>query len=317
VATDRWVETSLSQILDVEYKHLVFTLPAEFRDWFLKNRKVCLNAFFIAVKDTLLVYGEHRGFRPGLILVLHTFGSDLKWNPHIHVIITAGGLSLKNDQWVKQPYLHENVIKPIYRYHFLKEFKKLFKNNLLVPPATCRNIKSYQTFNSWLTQFYNKVWYVNLGKTLKESGHTVRYVGRYSKKPVMAEYRIKSFDGISVTFSYNDHSTKQCLYTTITVEEFISKLIRHIPDQNFRNIRHSGIFANRVRTKLLSKARFILNQTPRHKPVPLSFQQRYKKTFNIDPLACNNCGTPMVLSAVVIVHTKTVGNGREQTSGTD
>jgi len=122
----------------------------------------------------------------------------------------------------------------------------------------------------------------------------------------MAEYRIKSFDGISVTFSYNDHSTKQCLYTTITVEEFISKLIRHIPDQNFRNIRHSGIFANRVRTKLLSKARFILNQTPRHKPVPLSFQQRYKKTFNIDPLACNNCGTPMVLSAVVIVHTKTV-----------
>ena len=306
VATDRWVETSLSQILDVEYKHLVFTLPAEFRGWFLQNRKVCLNAFFIVVKDTILDYARQNGFRPGLILVLHTFGSDLKWNPHIHVIITAGGLSLKNDQWLKCRYLPQKVIRPIYRYRFLKQFKKLFKQGLLKPPPACRNIKSYETFNSWLTQLYNKEWYVNLGKTLRESGHTVRYVGRYSKRPVMAEYRIKSFDGSLVTFSYKDHSTSQCLYTTTTVEEFISKLITHIPDINFRNIRHAGIFANRVRTKLLSTARIILNQTPKHKPVPLSFQQRYKKTFNIDPLQCNNCGDKMLLSHIVIIHTETI-----------
>ena len=125
VAVDRWVETSLSQILDVEYKHLVFTLPEEFRDWFRMNRKVCLDAFFLAVKDTLLIYSKQRGFRPGLILILHTFGSDLKWNAHIHVIITAGGLSLEEDQWIKHSYFPQQVIRPMYRYHFLKELKKL------------------------------------------------------------------------------------------------------------------------------------------------------------------------------------------------
>ncbi len=155
-AADRWVETSLSQILDVEYKHLVFTLPAEFRDWFLRNRKVCLNAFFIVVKDTILDYARQKGFRPGLILVLHTFGSDLKWNPHIHVIITAGGLSLKNDQWLKCHYLPQKIIRPIYRYRFLQQFKKLFKQGLLKPPPVCRNVKSCETFNSLLTQFYNE-----------------------------------------------------------------------------------------------------------------------------------------------------------------
>jgi hypothetical protein len=306
VATDKWVETSLSQTLDVEYKHLVFTLPEQFRDWFLQNRKACLDAFFIAVKDTLLDYAEQRGFRPGVICVLHTFGSDLKWNPHIHVIITAGGLSLQNDQWVKCHYLPQNVIRPIYRYQFLQQFKKLFKQGLLKPPPAYKNIKSYQTFNSWLTQFYKKEWYVNLGKTLRESGHTLRYVGRYSKRPVIAEYRIEAFDGYKVTFLYKDHSTDQIIHNTVTVEEFISRLVRHIPDQNFRNIRHSGIFANRVRTKLIATARILLNQTPKPKPLPLSFSQRYKKTFNINPLACNNCGTQMVLSHVVIVHTCTI-----------
>jgi hypothetical protein len=306
VATDRWVETSLSQLLDVEYKHLVFTLPEQFRDWFLQNRKACLDAFFIAVKDTLLDYGEQKGFRPGVICVLHTFGSDLKWNAHIHVIITAGGLSLNNDKWTRHPFFPQEVIRPMFRYRFLEQFKKLFKKGLLTSPPGCKNIKSYETFNSWLTPFYKKEWYVNIGRTLKESGHTVRYVGRYTKRPVMAESRIESFDGNFVTFSYKDYSDNTVVSTTVSVEEFISRLIRHIPDQHFRNIRHSGIFANRVRTKCIATARLLLKQTSKQKPLPLSFQQRYKKTFNIDPLACNNCGTPMILSAVVIVHTKTV-----------
>jgi hypothetical protein len=107
-------------------------------------------------------------------------------------------------------------------------------------------------------QFYKKEWYVNIGRTLKESGHTVRYVGRYSKKPVMAESRIESFDGNLVTFSYKDYSDNTVVSTTVTVEEFISRLIRHIPDQHFRNIRHSGIFANRVRTKCIATARLLL-----------------------------------------------------------
>jgi len=93
----------------------------------------------------------------------------------------------------------------------------------------------------------------------------------------MAESRIESFDGNLVTFSYKDYSDNTIVSTTVTVEEFITRLIRHIPDQHFRNIRHSGIFANRVRTKLLSTARFILNQTPKQCPLPPLFKNDTKK----------------------------------------
>ncbi|MBF0229001.1 MAG: transposase [Desulfamplus sp.] len=77
-----------------------------------------------------------------------------------------------------------------------------------------------------------------MGRTLKKSGHTIRYVGRYTKRPVMAESRIESFDGNFVTFSYKDYSDNTVVSTTVSVEEFISRLIRHIPDQHFRNIRY-------------------------------------------------------------------------------
>lgn len=306
VAVDNWVETSLSQTLAVEYKHLVFTLPEQFRDWIRKNRKVGLDALFLAVKDTLLIYSKQRGFRPGLIVILHTFGSDLKWNAHIHVIITAGGLSLKEDQWIKHSYFPQEVIRPMYRYRFLQELKKLFKKGLLIPPPSCRHIKSYETFNSWLTQFYHKEWYVHLGTTLKETGHTIGYVGRYGKRPVLAESKIEFFDGTVVRFSYKDRATNQLLSMTLPVEEFIGRLIQHIPDQNYRTIRHSGIFANRVSTRLLSIARTLLNQTPKPKPVPLCFRDRYQKTFNRDPLACDHCGAEMVLSKVAVVRTESI-----------
>ena len=306
VAVDKWVETSLSQILDVEYKHLVFTLPEEFRDWFRNNRKACLNALFIAAKDTILNYAKQRDFRPGMILVLHTFGADLKWNPHIHIICTAGGLSLENDKWITHSYFPQEVIRPMYRYRVLEQLKALFKKGLLKPPPGYRHIKSYKTFNSWLTQFYRKEWYVHLGKTLEQSGHTVGYVGRYGKRPVLAESRIESFDGIQVTFSYKDRATDQVLSTNLSVEKFIARLVQHIPDQHFRNIRHAGIFANRVRTKLLATAKLLLGQTPQKKPTPISFQQRYQETFNVDPLTCNNCGTSMVLSHIVIVDTESI-----------
>ncbi|MFH1581479.1 MAG: IS91 family transposase [Pseudomonadota bacterium] len=305
-ASERWVETSLSDILDVPYKHLVFTIPEQFRDWFRMNRKAGLDALFLAVKDTLLTYSRQRGYRPGLILVLHTFGADLKWNTHIHVIITTGGLSIHKDRWIDNHYIPQDVIRPMYRYALLKELKKAFKQGKFKPPPKFRFIKSYSDFNSWLSQFYNKEWYVRLGETLKEASVTVKYVGRYSKRPVLAESRIETFDGKSVTFTYKDRATGETVSLALPVAEFIGRLVQHIPDQNYRIIRHSGIFATRVRQELLNIARTLLEQTPQSKPDRLSYSDLYKKTFDRDPLACPKCGSKMTLTRISFVFTKDI-----------
>lgn len=302
-AVDRWVESTLSEILDVSYKHLVFTIPAQFRDWLRLNRKAGLDAFFRAVKDCLLEYADQRGYRPGLISVMHTFGARLNWNVHIHVIITCGGLSTSQESWVVTHYIPQQVIRPMFRYAFLKEMKALFRAGQLRPPPRWRAIRDYAAFNSWLTQFYKKEWYVHLGKTLEEAKHTVRYVGRYGKRPVLAESRIEAFDGERVTFSYKDRATDEEASLTLPVLEFVGRIIQHIPDENFRTVRHAGLFATRVRTEALATARRVLKQTALPKPLRIPWRSLIERTFHYDPLICKRCGDTMVLVAVEFVKT--------------
>ncbi|MFQ5459123.1 MAG: IS91 family transposase [Myxococcota bacterium] len=300
-AVDRWVETTLSAILDVSYQHLVFTIPRELRDWIRMNRKAALNALFRAVKDPLLTWTRQRGYRPGLISVLHTFGADLKWNPHIHVIITCGGISLDETRWLENRYLPWQCLKPMYRYAFLRELKKLFRSGELKTPPAHQRIRTCESFNSYLTQFYKKEWYVHLGKSLKDADFTIRYVGRYGKRPVIAESRITAFDGRAVTFRYQDRATGEDTSMTLPVQEFIGRLVTHIPDQNFRCLRHAGIFANRVRTEKLEKARRLLGQNPKPAPQRISWREMFRNTFDHDPLECPRCGDIMQLTGVTFV----------------
>ena len=111
---DRWSEGVLSHMLDVHYKHLYFTIPQEIRPWFLYNRKIMTDVLFTAVRTALLKYAEKRGFKPGIIMVSHTFGGAIGWNPHVHIIITAGGLSLDKKTWITENIIPHLVIKPMY-----------------------------------------------------------------------------------------------------------------------------------------------------------------------------------------------------------
>lgn len=305
-AVDRWVETTLSDTLDVPYQHLVFTIPQELRDWIRMNRKPALNALFRAVKDSLLLWTKQRGYRPGLISVLHTFGADLKWNPHIHVIITCGGLSLDESRWIENHFIPHQCLKPMYRYAFLKELKKLFRAGELKPPPAHRHIRTDESFNSYLTQFYKKEWYVHLGKSLKDADFTIRYVGRYGKRPVLAESRITAFDGKTVTFRYKDRATGEDTSLGLPVQEFIARLVMHIPDQNFRVLRHAGLFANRVRREKIATARQRLGQTAKPAPTRIAWREMFRNTFGRAPLACPRCGDIMKLIGVTFVATSDI-----------
>jgi len=302
-ATDRWVETTLSDILEVAYQHLIFTIPQELRDWIQMNRKETLHALFRAVKDTLVKWTAQRDYRPGLILVLHTFGADLKWNPHIHVLITCGGLSRDEECWIENRYLPWRCIRPMYRYNFLLELKNLFKAGQLKPPPAHRDIRTSAAFNSYLTQFHTMEWYVHFGKSLEEAGFTVGYVGRYGKRPVMAESSIIAYDGKTVIFRYKDRATNKETTLTLPVQEFIGRLVQHIPDEHFRNLRYAGIFANRVRREKIEKARTILNQRPKPRPSRSGWREMCQNTFHYDPLACPRCSSIMVRAEAELVRT--------------
>ncbi len=247
LATDRWMLSSISSFPNVSYQHLVLTLPEELRDIILLNRKLMLNALFGLAASCVRSWCElKKSYIPGITMILHTFGRDLKFNPHIHMLLTCGGLSIDYKKWINNFFIPHKAIKPMWRYEVISFIRAYAKRQELILPETVKT-----DLGAFLDRLYSKIWYVNLGIKLPDAKFTITYIGRYAKRPVIAESRILEYDGRFVLFSYKDQISSKTLYVRLTVDEFIARLIRHIPDKGFRQIRHAGIFATRLRSKLI------------------------------------------------------------------
>lgn len=303
IATDNWIASSLNEFLDVPYQHIVFSMPSSINTLISFNRKLLLNTLFTCVRETILSWTTTRSkklYTPGFIIVLHTFGRDIKFNCHFHILITCGGLSLDKSKWIPNFYIPHNIMKKMWRYRVVDSLRLLFKKQALNLPRH-EDFSEYTSFNKYLNNLYTKTWYVNLGESLKDASFTVRYIGRYTKRPVIAETRITSYDGRFVRFFFKDLAANKTFYPKLSVENFISRFIRHIPDKHFRQIRYAGIFASRVKTSLTAIARKLLNHSKKAAIKILSWRERRIKAKGTDPLTCPNCLKEMLLSAIVYV----------------
>jgi hypothetical protein len=256
-------------MLDVDYAHLFFTLPKQFRIWILYNRKKLLDVLFKSVREALLDYTQKRGYKPGIVMVMHTFGADIKWLPHLHVIFTMGGMNLNMTRWTGRNKLRRSALMPIYRYKFLTYFKEAFAEEGFITPKEYAHITSKESLNSWLSQFHNTYWHIHVGDSLKEADPFIKYLSKYTKRPVIAESRILSCTEKEVTFEYLDKKAKIKKILIMPIRIFLKRLLRHIPDINYRMIRQAGIFANRVSKSTLAKAREFLGQK----------KKKYKKNY--------------------------------------
>jgi hypothetical protein len=318
VRTDQWCTELLSDMLDVRYRHLVFTLPWELRLLIQDNRRVLLNVLFRAAADAVLSLSGERPapkgrksqayltarnprilFLLGIIIVLHTFGSDLKWNPHCHVIITAGGLSGEGNRWrgapqrylVPAPLLGTewklNVIQGVRDAH---RSKSLFRRRLRSDRRRRIDV------DKLLGHIRKKRWHILIGPSLASADKVVRYACRYTKRPVIAEGRIVKFADGHVTFRFKDyHRGGAPAFRRLPVLTFIDRLVQHLPDVGFRQVRHYGLFSSAKRTKLLTRARQLLAQRKKRRPRPQTWVHRRKAAGDRKPLSCPRCGHPMEL----------------------
>jgi hypothetical protein len=149
--------------------------------------------------------------------------------------------------------------------------------------------------DTFLNNLYSKIWYVSLGRKLPDAGFTITYIGRYTKRPVIAESRILCYDGKFVVFSYDDQITSQTYHVKLSVEQFIARLIRHIPDKGFRQIRYAGIFAQRVRSKLIPAT---VNLVEHMKKSANMFIRDLRNYLFTKTPCCSKCGSEMILVGV-------------------
>ena len=278
------------KLISCTHRHCVFTIDEDLRHFFLEDRSL-LNCLFQAVRSVVL-YMFHKQntskhYTPGFISVLHTFGRPLEWNPHIHCLITEGGLS--NDGfWRTVKHFHYSLLRKSFQTALLDLMEKR------IGPS----------FKKVKAQIYKKDtngFYVYAKPNLCDPDTVVKYISRYLGRPVIALKRIDSYDGEQVTFHYNRHEDGVFVRTTIPVLDFMQLLIQHIPEWNFKMTRYYGIYArHRKSDPPLRRAIH-----PSKRPILQSFtrwRNNILLTFGYDPLNCPHCNHKMTVFGIYYDH---------------
>ena len=276
----------LQKCYNCKHRHIVFTISDYLWDIFRKNRKL-LDLLFQAVSQTILSWFKEKykkeNYIPGIIAVLHTYGRDMKWNTHIHTIVTEGAMGNSNI-FKKFEYISFNALR--------KRFQKILLD-LLEKELGKQNFKTLKNFIYKKSDngFYV---YAEQKKNKKQSTKDmVEYVVRYSGKPAMAESRIIDYDGTYVTFWYQRHEDNKIVKEKIHVYDFFKRLIIHIPEENFKTVRYYGIYSKKH--KFHDKMVMLMKSHTKELRKKLStWRMMILKDFDTDPLTCPKCGNLML-----------------------
>jgi hypothetical protein len=300
-ATDVWASQVLNGLLDVAYHHLIMAIPWQLRIVIMMNRKAGLNLICQAATEAVQQWARDiKKMRMGILVVIHTFGADMKWHPHIHLIVTGGGLSLDGKRWIRTDprfFMYHGGLKKRWKYQVCTRMKKAHRQDQWRFPKSKHFLTSYPHFAAMINKLWHLTWYAYIGASLLDPRFSIQYIGRYTKRAVMAEYRIVYYDGKIVRFSFKDYAHGgKISYITMKVHSFIGRLIRHIPDKYFPMIRYAGLFANRWKKQYLSQCRIALNQPePDDTSCYQSWAERQTELTGINPLVCPNCDQPLTL----------------------
>ena len=274
--------TSMSfKIINAQHRHCVFTIDSELRHFFLENRKL-LGLLFDAVQSVIFraFYKDNKSecFTPGFILVLHTFGRDLKWNPHIHCLVSEGGIG-NSGLWRSKKHFNYTFLRNAFRTALLD----LMEKELCV---------SFKKVKARCYQEHKHGFYVYAKPNKCNPKIVTKYIGRYLGRPVIATSRIDHYDGETVTFHYNRHEDNRLITESVPVMQFIQRLIQHIPEKHFKQIRYYGLYAGNHKND--SKLNLAIAKEKRK--IFLSFN-RWRDcilhSFGYDPLKCPCCGETM------------------------
>ena len=279
------------KLVSCVHRHCVFTIPAELRVYFLEDRTL-LDCLFHSVHDVVLrmfsKMNKTENFTPGLICVLHTFGRDLKWNPHIHALISEGGAG-NITPW--RPVKH-------FDYNFLRNaFRKVLLERL-----TSRIGPAFRKVKNEMYTKHADGFYVRAKPNLCTPDITIKYISRYLGRPVIATSRIDTYDGENVTFHYTRHEDNKTITETIPALNFIQKLIVHIPEKHFKMLRYYGIYAKHHKQEKKLR-RCISAEKQRFLRSIQDWRQSILLSFGYDPLCCSECGTSMLV--LEVYHKKT------------
>jgi hypothetical protein len=288
---DEWVEDRQRDLLPCMYYHLVFTVPHELNSIFLGNMKVCYDLLFKSVSETLMDFAlnpRFLGATPGIIAVLHTWGQNLSFHPHLHCIITGGGTRV-DGRWKQLPYRSDGFLFPVkalrkmYRGKLLDFITQKIKNGLIRLPQTCN-------WNKLKPVLYNKTWNVYAKSVMTSPMHVIDYLGRYTHKVAISNHRIIEAGHDYVRFKWRDYRDGEKMKEmSLPVDEFVGRLALHILPKGFVKIRQYGIWSYRNKSQRIAALLQKMNLPPPPPAVTIPFYLRLLEKTGTDIFLCPKC----------------------------
>lgn len=252
-----WVDERSKDILNAPYFHVVFTVPQQLQPLIYQNQELLYGLMYKAVAETLSELSQdpkYLGAQVGFFSLLHTWGQDLHYHPHLHTVVLAGGLT-KLGQWKnssKNFFIPVKVLSKKFRGKYLYYLKQYMRQNLLKFYGNAQEYQNPRLFQELLNQCYAKDWYTYTKKTFSGPLAVIQYLGRYTHRIAISNTRMTSMDEHTVTFTVRDNKrSNQTRTLTLEGVEFIRRFLMHILPKGFIKIRHYGLLANRnKKTKL-------------------------------------------------------------------
>ena len=289
IYTDNWIDNMLGNLINVKHRHIVFTIPEELRKFFGIDRqrlKILPKCAARAVTSWMHSLNKKEEFTPGIVTVIHTFGRDLKWNPHVHMMVTEGGKG-NITEWRHIRHISYESLRKRWQKILLDEITNISGNT-----------KEVKLIKNKLYKEKVKGFYVHAKTEIKSAKIAAKYVGRYVGRPAIAESRILKYDGKNVTYKYTRHEDNKVIVETVHVYEFIKRIIRHIPEKNFKMIRYFGIYSRRSKCKV-NFIKMIDKMVLSIRKSIANWENRILAITGVDPCKCPNCNNKMRFHDIV------------------
>ena len=305
----RWIEKRSEDLLSCPYFHVVFTVPSELNPLILRNQKVSYDILFKAASQTLKEVAEnprHLGAEIGCIGVLHTWGQNLLDHPHIHFIVPGGGLNREKTKWLqckKDYFLPIKVLSRVFRGKILESFEKAFNQGELKFMGAIEQLQNLGNFKDLLIQCAVKEWVVYSKEPFDGPKQVIEYLGRYTHRIAITNYRLVKIEGDNVHFKVRDRENpKEKKVMVLPAKEFMRRFLLHVLPKRYVRIRHFGLLGSRLKKLKIAIVRKIHGMFVQAKAaVKESGQQILKRVTGIDPDRCPSCKTGTLIKLLNLV----------------
>ena len=266
---ERWMNARKQELLETRYFHVVFTLPHQLHTLVLQNQVELYNLLFRIVAETLRAvarHPKHLGAEIGFFGILHTWGQNLLFHPHIHCVIPAGGISTDRKRWIHPKYaffLPVRALSKVFRAKFVARLRRAHRNHRLICAGSIQQLAEPKSFAAFLRTLFRQNWVVYAKPAFGGPEQVIRYLGRYTHRIAISNHRLLSFDGQRVAFRWRDYAAgNKPRIMTVSAEEFMRRFLLHVLPKGFVRIRHFGVLANYRRSESIDLCRKLLGMTP-------------------------------------------------------